>query len=87
MYHAPSPSQLRTIRLDAFVALYHRPSGTTHLLSEPAPEILEILSDGDASLNVLRCRLAERFNLLDDSVDALTARLNELVAAGLIEQR
>ncbi len=42
-YRAPPATALATVRLDEFTAVYHRPSGATHLLVEPAPEILAAL--------------------------------------------
>ncbi len=83
IYRAAPASQLRTIELDAFVVLYHRPSGMTHLLGEPAPEILAALHEGEATLELLRARLSHRFDLAE--IDALAARLGELVATGLVE--
>ena len=37
-YAADPPVARLTVALDALVAIYHRPSGTTHLLASPAPE-------------------------------------------------
>ncbi len=71
--------------LDALVAVFHRPSGTTHLLAEPAPDILDALAGEALTLAELMTRLGERFDLVDADAAALAARLEELVAAGLIE--
>lgn len=76
------PGACVAVPLDAFTAVYHRPSGQTHLLVEPAPEMLEALSEpltGDE----LRDRLAARFEI-EGGDDALGARLAELAEAGLI---
>ena len=70
--------------LEPFTAVYHRPSGTTHLLVEPAPQLLDLLADEALTLPELRARLAEMFDLPDLTDEALAARLEELVEAGLI---
>lgn len=82
-YHAPPPSTLVAVPLDAFTAVYHRPSGSTHLLAEPAPQILAALVE-PASLDTLMTRLATAFDLANADRLALGARLDELVEAGLV---
>ena len=83
MYRAAAPAALRTVALDGLTLVYHRASGITHLLSAPAPEILETLAE-PMDLVTLHARLGERFELAG-GVAALEARLAELVAAGLVE--
>ncbi|NYD89298.1 HPr-rel-A system PqqD family peptide chaperone [Sphingomonas melonis] len=84
-YRAPTDAALLTAELDAFTAVFHRPSGITHLLVSPAPEIVALLADAPLDLDTLLVRLGERFDLADADRDALVARLDELVAAGLVE--
>ena len=84
-YRAPADAALLTAELDAFTAVFHRPSGITHLLVSPAPEILAALADAPLDLDTLLAQLGARFDLADASRDALVARLDELVAAGLVE--
>jgi PqqD family protein of HPr-rel-A system len=84
-YRAPADAALLTAELDAFTAVFHRSSGITHLLVSPAPEILALLADTTLDLETLLLRLGERYDLGDASRDALAARLDELVAAGLVE--
>jgi PqqD family protein of HPr-rel-A system len=84
-YRAPTDAALLTAELDAFTAVFHRPSGITHLLVSPAPEIVALLADTPLDLDTLLVRLGERFDLADADRDALVARLDELVAAGLVE--
>lgn len=64
-------------------ALFHRPSGTTHLLASPAPELLDALAAGPADAAGVLARLAARFEIADADGAALAARLDELVATGL----
>lgn len=84
-YRAPPPEALLTTGLDALTAVFHRPSGITHLLASPAPEILALLAETPLDADDLLARLAARFDLADADRDALVARLDELVAAGLVE--
>ncbi len=82
--YAADPPEARIVRpLDELTALFHRPSGATHLLAAPAPELLDALSDGPADAATLLGRLAERFDLPDGAIDTVTARMEELVAVGL----
>nr|WP_197983116.1 HPr-rel-A system PqqD family peptide chaperone [Sphingomonas sp. CFBP 13728] len=72
--------------LDEFTAVYHRASGITHLLTEPAPQILAILGESALSLDTLLSRLGDDYDLEDADRDALAARLDELIEAGLVER-
>ncbi len=71
--------------LDEFTAVYHRASGITHLLTEPAPQILAVLGEGALSLDALLDRLGRDYDLTDGTREALAARLDELIDSGLIE--
>jgi PqqD family protein of HPr-rel-A system len=84
-YRAPSPGALLFEPLDAFIAAFHRPSGTTHLLVEPAPQILAALGGEAVDLDTLMARLACDYHV--DGGEVLAERLAELVAAGLVEAR
>jgi PqqD family protein of HPr-rel-A system len=86
MYVAAPASALLVEPLDALTAVYHRPSGITHLLGQPAPEILAALGE-PATADDLLHRLAALFEVPDADRAALLARLEELVAAGLVERR
>ena len=84
-YSAATADALLIAPLDAFTAVYHRRSGITHLLTEPAPQILAVLAGTPLSLDVLLERLGAEYDLTDASRAALSARLDELVVAGLVE--
>lgn len=84
-FRAARRDGLRVVPLDSFTALYHRASGITHLVTSPAPEILDLLAEASMTRAELIARLAERFDLADADEAALAARLDELVAAGLVE--
>lgn len=86
LYRADGPDALLIAPLDAFTAVFHRPSGITHLLTEPAPQILAILGEKTLVLDALLDRLRADYDLADADRDALEARLTELVEAGLVER-
>jgi PqqD family protein of HPr-rel-A system len=82
-WRAADPASLIAVPIDGLTALYHRPSGQTHLLAEPVPEILAALSGRALTLPDLRAALAAAHDLEGDD-EALLARLEELVASGLV---
>lgn len=83
-YRADPSAMLLAEPLDALVAVFHRPSGTTHLLSSPAPEILGLLGREAMSLDALLARLAQDYALADADRAVLAERVAELVEAGLV---
>ena len=84
---ADPPEAVRTVALETLTALYHRPSGTTHILAPPAPQILEALAARPGDSDEVLARMGERFDLAsDDASAAIAARLAELEAAGLIRR-
>jgi PqqD family protein of HPr-rel-A system len=84
-YIADPEELLRKVELDGLVALYHRPSGMTHIVAPPAPEILAALAASPADAAELVRRLGERFDV-EGSEEAILARLEELEAAGLVRR-
>jgi PqqD family protein of HPr-rel-A system len=88
-YRAAEAALLIVEPLDVFTAVFHRPSGVTHLLNEPAPQILEALGNEPLEMEALLARLEERYDLGDadgSGTALLCARLDELEAAGLVER-
>ncbi|MES2754503.1 MAG: HPr-rel-A system PqqD family peptide chaperone [Pseudomonadota bacterium] len=75
---------MRIVALDELTLAYHRPAGATHLLAEPAPEVIAILQEDDLDAATLLDRLRDRFALADGDESTIAARLDELVAAGLV---
>ena len=87
LYIADPEDACATVALDGLSVLYHAPSGTTHILAAPAPEILAELRDGPADAAELLRRLRMRFDLAEGEAEgAIAARLDELEAAGLVRR-
>lgn len=72
------------VPLDDLTLVYHRPAGATHLLAEPAPQILAALADGPAGIDALLDRLGSRYDLEPAARDGIVAHLDDLIAAGLV---
>lgn len=86
VYAADPEGAVRALELDGLTALFHRPSGATHIVAPPAPEILAALRDGPADADVLLDRMRARYDLADGDRSALHARLAELEEAGLVRR-
>ncbi len=86
IFQGPPDGGLLIAPLDEFTAVYHRASGITHLLTEPAPQILAVLGEGGLSLDALLDRLGHDYDLEDADRAALAARLDELIEAGLVQR-
>ena len=84
IYRCAPWASLRIVPLDGLTLVYHRASGITHLLAPPAPEILAALGRGACDRTVLMQRLQTDYELADGAEAGLTARLDELVDAGLV---
>lgn len=87
LYRAARPDVLRIAPLDALTLIFHRSSGITHVVDTPVPEILETLGDAELDVATLLDRLRAAYELGDADPQALAARLDELVDAGLAERR
>lgn len=74
----------KAVTLDGLSAIYHRASGATHVVAEPVPQILAALGSDRLNMAELLVRLGADYDLGDEAEAALTARLDELVALGLV---
>ena len=84
-YLADPPARRVAVDLESLVAVFHEPSGTTHLLVTPAPEILQVLEEGPADAVSVLDRLARDNDVGGaDALAAVEARLRELETSGLI---
>lgn len=85
-YAADPPALRRTVPLDGLTLLYHRPSGTTHVVAAPVPELLDLLGAGPADAAELLLRLGAQFDLggEGDLHALISGRLAELEVSGLV---
>ena len=84
-YIADAEELVAKVELDGLTAFFHRPSGMTHILAAPAPQILGAIAGDAADVGQLAVRLSREFEI-DGSEEALTARLEDLEAAGLVRR-
>ena len=82
---ADPPDARRLVELDGVALIFHRPSGQTHIVAPPAPEILAALAEGAADAETLLERLKRDHEIEGEGLsEALAARLAELEASGLV---
>ena len=84
LYIAEPEDAVSAVALDGLTLLFHAPSGMTHIVAAPAPEILGVLREGPADSAELIRRLRARFDFEGEAEAAIHARLDELEAAGLV---
>lgn len=82
-YAAPPPDLILSAPLDGLTALYHRPSGQTHVVAEPVPEMLAALAGQALSLDELLAALAIDTPDAEDRA-GLLGHLEPLIANGLV---
>jgi PqqD family protein of HPr-rel-A system len=86
-YIADARDQLRVVELDGLTAMFHEPSGMTHIVAPPAPQILDALSEGPADAREILRRIMKSFEVdAAEGAQAVEARLAELEAAGLVSR-
>ena len=87
-YVADSPADRPVILFEGLTILYHRPSGVTHVVAPPVPELLDALGAGPADAAGIVARLVESHELAGEGelADIVAARLAELEQAGLVRR-
>ncbi len=87
-YRAGRPSERIIQPLDAMTLVYHRPSGVTHIVAEPVPEILAAMGEDVCDAALIAARLATQYDLgnAQAAKAVIAARLEELAALGLLER-
>ncbi len=84
-YIADPEQALKLVELDGLLLLFHQPSGMTHFVAPPAPQILDALRLGPADIEEIFGRLRAWYDFeVDEDLEALEARLGELESAGLV---
>jgi len=87
VYIADEEAELTSVSLDGLCLLFHAPSGMTHIVATPAPEILAMLRSGPADAAELLRRLSAHYAFEGEAAaGALAARLEELESAGLVRR-
>ncbi|MFM9853966.1 MAG: HPr-rel-A system PqqD family peptide chaperone [Sphingomonadaceae bacterium] len=86
LYSSGAAEAYQVTPLDALTAIYHRVSGMTHIVGDPVPQIVAALHGQAMSVTALLAALASDHGLIvdEDTTAALQARLDELLATGLI---
>ena len=74
---------VRCVALDGLSVIYHPPSGQTHFVASPVPQLGDALAAGPADAAALTARLATRFDL-SGGVEAVAEHLTALDALGLV---
>ena len=82
------PADRLAVEHEGLTILYHRPSGVTHIVSPPVPDLLAALERGPADAAGIVARLAAQHDVAgeDAPVEVVAARLEELAAAGLVRR-
>jgi len=86
-FRAEPADQILVTPLDSLTLVYQRRSGITHIVAEPAPEILAVMGTDALTVDEVAQRLAMQFDFDGtQAADVLAARLNELADIGLVER-
>lgn len=85
-YRCDPADRLVISQMEGLTLAYHRPSGATHVLATPMPEILAALREAPTDMPGLIARLALTHDIAPDhdAMASITARLSELEVAGLV---
>lgn len=88
LYRTDYPDQHRIHAIDGLQIVFHRPSGSTHFLDSPLPEMLSLLAERPMPSDELCRRLCAKLDLPcdEEALQVVEARLAELVASGLALQ-
>jgi len=85
-YRAAPQDDLIWHPLDSMTLLFHRPSGITHMLADPAPAILKVLAEARLTTAEIASRLEAAFDIdpNPETESIVEARLAELSDLGLV---
>lgn len=72
--------------LDDITLIYHRPSGQTHMVVSPVPEILAAMGPDALSIDEVLSTLSGAFEIGDpvEALPIIAAHLDEMAAIGLV---
>ena len=82
---------IRFKNLDCISLVYDRLSGITHVVTEPAPQIIQVLGQDTLSARQIETAMKRQFDMMTDDgdnefEDIIAARLDEFVNLGLMER-
>ncbi len=85
-YTECDPDALLMRPLDGLTLIYHRPSGSTHIVDSPVPEILSLLGPAPQMAGNLLERLSADYDLgsREEALSGLEEHLDSLCALGLV---
>ncbi len=91
-YKIRDAQSLKFQTLDYISLLYDRLSGITHVVTDPAPQIIQVLGQNYLSSKQVETILQRQFDMTADEndnsfEDIITARLDEFVELGLVEKK
>jgi PqqD family protein of HPr-rel-A system len=88
--YRPEPESAIVVRpLDDIILLYHRPSGQTHMVVSPVPEILAALHvEGEGDARAVHDRMAQSYDLgeREAALVVLSGHLEEMAQLGLVRR-
>ena len=92
VFWASDPDRLRLVAIDELSVLFDRRSGITHVVVDPVPAILSVLSTEPQSVSAILKRLRRDFDLStvehgESAATVVEARLAELNAMGIVDAR
>ncbi|QEH79752.1 HPr-rel-A system PqqD family peptide chaperone [Sphingomonas sp. C8-2] len=86
-YRTDFPQHCRTHPIDGMTLVFHRPSGATHFLDSPLPQMLALLAAEPIDAARLTTSLCATLGLPEDAEAraVVEARLTDLAGIGLVE--
>lgn len=88
LYRATAPDRLIQHPLDSMTLIFQKPSGITHIVTDPVPAIMEVMADDALTADDIARRLSASYDLEDGihAADIVLARLVELCSLGLVDK-
>lgn len=85
-YFRDAPDEILVRSLEGLTLIYHRPSGVTHIVDSPVPEILAQLDGQSRSAPMILAQLVRDYELEDgeEALDPLVSHLEALCELGLV---
>lgn len=87
IYRSDFPRHCRIHPIDGMTLLFHRPSGATHFLDSPVPQMLALLAAEPRDAGALTAALCRTLGIAEDeeALMVVERRLADLVGIGLVQ--